>query len=367
MTFVTPYRCRDPRRQSVPSLIVFCCLAATATFLMTGERARATEVEFLFAFGSEGSGDGQFSAPEGIAVGNSGNIYVTDVNQNRVQVFDSGGNFQFAFGSSGTGDDEFDDPRGIAVGNDGDIYVVDKGNWRVQTFDSGGNFQSTLGSFGTQGFGNGGPGDFRGGPYAIAAAVNGDIYATDNGSNSNGVSVLFFGRVHAFNSLGTYQSTIGSFGSDPGEFTSLRGLAVDSSGNLYVADIGQDRVQVFDSSGNFKFQLGSFGTGEGEFDTPWDVAVDSSGDVYVADLVNDRVQVFDSGGNFQFAFGSTGTRDGEFMGPAGIAIGDSGNVHVLDFYNHRVQVFRIIPEPSTLVLAVIAALGLLIIRRRSAR
>ena len=117
MTLLTQYVCRDHRRQSVPSLIVFCCLAATATFLITGGMARATEVEFLFAFGTQGTGNGQFTFPYGIAVGNSGNIYVTDTEQHRVQVFDSDGNFQSAFGSTGTAEGDFDGPTEIAVGN----------------------------------------------------------------------------------------------------------------------------------------------------------------------------------------------------------------------------------------------------------
>ena len=90
--------------------------------------------DFQSAFGSAGSGNGEFDGPLGIAVGSGGNIYVADTLNNRVQVFDSGGTFQYDFGSFGSGNGEFDSPFGIAVGSGGNIYVADTNNNRVQVF-----------------------------------------------------------------------------------------------------------------------------------------------------------------------------------------------------------------------------------------
>ena len=75
-----------------------------------------------------------------------------------------------------------------------------------------------------------------------------------------------------------------------------KGIAVDSSGYVYVADVWNDRIQKFDSNGNFITKWGSQGTGDGELDCPGDIAVDSSGYVYVADSENHRIQKFDSNG-----------------------------------------------------------------------
>jgi len=81
-----------------------------------------------------GSGNGEFSSPGGVAVDGVGKIYVADTNNNRVQVFNSGGVFQYAFGSSGTGNGQFNTPYGIAVGGDSNIYVADTFNNRIQVF-----------------------------------------------------------------------------------------------------------------------------------------------------------------------------------------------------------------------------------------
>jgi len=94
----------------------------------------ATAASFSFAFGSFGTGNGQFNSPRGIAVGSGGNIYVADTNNNRVQIFDSSGAFQSTFGSFGTGNGQFNFPFGIAVGSGGNIYVADSFNRRVQVF-----------------------------------------------------------------------------------------------------------------------------------------------------------------------------------------------------------------------------------------
>ncbi|MDW8275139.1 MAG: 6-bladed beta-propeller, partial [Candidatus Nitrosocaldus sp.] len=88
---------------------------------------------FLFKFGREGSGDGEFMFPNGVAVDSNGNIIVADTFNNRIQVFDSNGNFLFKFGREGSGDGEFMFPTGVAARGDV-LAVVDTGNNRVQLF-----------------------------------------------------------------------------------------------------------------------------------------------------------------------------------------------------------------------------------------
>ncbi|MFM7791249.1 MAG: 6-bladed beta-propeller, partial [Microcystis panniformis] len=77
---------------------------------------------------------GQFNSPFGIAVGSGGNIYVTDTNNRRVQIFNDRGVFQSTFGSLGSGNGQFSLPFGIAVDSTGKIYVSDTNNNRVQVF-----------------------------------------------------------------------------------------------------------------------------------------------------------------------------------------------------------------------------------------
>ncbi len=89
-----------------------------------------------------------------------------------------------------------------------------------------------------------------------------------------------------------YLAQWGSHGTGDGQFYYARGVAVDASGNLYVADPGNSRIQVFTGSGTYLTRWGTFGSGDGQFDAPTGVAVDGSGHVYVVDRGNSRIQVF---------------------------------------------------------------------------
>ncbi len=85
-----------------------------------------------------------------------------------------------------------------------------------------------------------------------------------------------------------------------------KGVAVDASGYVYVADDANHRIQKSDNNGNFRKEWGSKGSDKGEFKFPKGVAVDASGYLYVTDDENHRVQKFDSNGNF---IGEWGRRD----------------------------------------------------------
>jgi DNA-binding beta-propeller fold protein YncE len=97
--------------------------------------------------GLQGSGDGQFDTPQGIAIDQSdGSVYVVDGNSSRVEKFDASGAYVSQFGSAGTTEGQFSGPQGIAVDpSDGSVYVADGGNNRVEKFDSSGSFVRTFG------------------------------------------------------------------------------------------------------------------------------------------------------------------------------------------------------------------------------
>ncbi|KJU81430.1 NHL repeat containing protein, partial [Candidatus Magnetobacterium bavaricum] len=166
-------------------------------------------------------------------------------------------------------------------------------------------------------------------PNGIAVDSSGNVYVADEDNH----------RIQKFSSSGVFLAKWGSKGSGDGQFYYPGGIAVDSSGNVYVADTYNDRIQKFSSSGVFLAKWDSKGSGDGQFYYPYDIAVDSSGNVYVVDASNDRIQKFSSSGVFLAKWGSKGSGDGQFYYPDGIEVDSSGNVYVADKYNNRIQVF----------------------------
>src|SRR5207249_10726578 len=95
------------------------------------------------AWGSFGTGNGQFINPYGVAADGSNNIYVTDYSNNRIQKFDSAGNFILGWGSPGTANGQFTNPTGIVVDALGNVYVSDSSNNRIEKFNSSGGFMTS--------------------------------------------------------------------------------------------------------------------------------------------------------------------------------------------------------------------------------
>ncbi|MFQ6029718.1 MAG: 6-bladed beta-propeller, partial [Dehalococcoidia bacterium] len=128
--------------------------------------------------GTQGSGDGQFSHPNAIAVNSAGLVvYVVDSENHRVQVFDTNGNFLNKFGSEGTGPGQFTSPVKIAIDQSDNVYVMDRSNRRIEVFDANGNYLRQIGGPGT---GNGlfsRPSDLAFGPGC------GTLYVADLGNN----------------------------------------------------------------------------------------------------------------------------------------------------------------------------------------
>ena len=229
--------------------------------------------QFLTQWGAQGSGDGRFSFPGGVAVATNGDVYVVDYRGGRVQKFSADGQFLTQWGAAGSRDGQFKGPDGVAVATNGDVYVIEYHGRRVQKFSADGRFLTKWGAPGSA------DGQFDG-PRGVAVDATGSVYVTDAHD-----------RVQKFSADGQFLATWGSTGSGDGQFDGPDGVAVDTNGDVYVVDSHNDRVQKFTADGQFLTQWGSQGSGDGQFDGPMGVAVDATGSVYVTDA-HDRVQKF---------------------------------------------------------------------------
>ncbi len=153
---------------------------------------RRTPPQFVLQWGSLGTGNGQFGFPVGIAVDGSGNVYVVDTNNNRIQKFDGTGAFLTTWGSPGPGDGQFDSPTGVAVDGSGNVYVTDRNNNRIQKFNGTGTFLMKWGSPGE------GDGQFNN-PRGVAVDGSGNVYVVDGDIRDRKSS-----RIQKFNGTGTF-------------------------------------------------------------------------------------------------------------------------------------------------------------------
>jgi sugar lactone lactonase YvrE len=226
-------------------------------------------------FGSGGTGAGQFESPKGIALDSSGNVWVADTGNNRIQKFNSKGEFLLKFGSAGTGSGQFNQPSGVAIDGEGKVWIADTGNHRVQRFTAEGGFLSSLGSKGA------GSKEFESPTGIVARGTS--IIVADTGNN----------RIRTLeSSKGVYSmsSAFGSKGSGNGQFEAPQGIAVHPELSIWVAEAGNHRIQHVSSFGSYYEKAGSEGTGSGQFKGPYAVAVDIHGKVWVADTGNNRIQ-----------------------------------------------------------------------------
>ena len=353
-----------------------------------------------------GSSDsaGEISLPYGVAVDGSSDVYVADYSNARVDEFTQSGSFVRAFGDavgfepfncstasgcqaggSGSGAGQLNGPTAVAVSGSGEVYVADNLNNRIDVFDAFGSFVRAFGK-NVGGIGvnvctttcrTGDPGHLAGqlhAPSAVAVLGSGDVYVTD----------LLNDRVDEFTQSGTFVRAFGkgvgpggadvctnscqagAGGAGAGELNGPQGLAIGTSGHVYVADRDNNRMAEFTADGVFvrvfgkdvggsgsdvcttSCQMGSQGGAAGQFSFPSGVAVSGSGDIYVADQYNGRVDVFSQSGSFVRAFGkdvggagvdtcttscqvaTSGTEAGQFAPLSGVAVVGSGDVYVAE-------------------------------------
>ncbi len=182
--------------------------------------------KFLFAVGEQG----RFERPIGIALNEDlKRIYITDTRRHNISVFDmQDGKFLFEFGGRGTEEGKFNFPVNLAVDKNGKVYVMDMFNFRVQIFNADGKFESKFGSVGDS------LGQFSK-PKGIAVDSEGHIYVVD----------AAFNNVQIFDQEGRLLLFFGEFGSRNGQFWLPAGMDIDAHDRIYVADQYNKRINIY--------------------------------------------------------------------------------------------------------------------------
>jgi streptogramin lyase len=255
--------------------------------------------------------------------------------------------------ANGTGSAaEFSSPSGIVVDAADNLFVADTGNHTIRKITPAGVVSTFAGLAGVSGSadGTGSAARFNS-PFGLTLDAAGNIFVAD--SDNDTIRKITPDKV-----VTTVAGLAGVTGSADGvgasaRFNGPRGVAVDNSGNIFVADTFNDTIRKITPAGSVSTFAGLAGTpgssnGTGSaarFSEPRGIAVDTAGKVYVADSVNDTIRVITPGALVSTLAGLAGVNGSadatgsaaRFFGPVGITVGDTGNVFVADTVNDTIR------------------------------
>ncbi|GJQ58203.1 MAG: hypothetical protein SCALA701_10040 [Candidatus Scalindua sp.] len=296
------------------------------------------------------SGDGglaiqaQVYNPYGTAVDGSGNLYIADYNNHRVR--------------SAAVDARLNYPTGVAVDLSGNIFIADYYNHRVRKVDTSGIITTVAGN-GTRGY----SGD---GDTSVDARLNYPIGIAVDGTGNVYIADYYNNRIRKVDTAGIITTVAGNgirgYSGDGGpaadaELYYPEGVALDTSGNLYIADGSNHRIRKVDVSGVITTVAG-IGTrgysGDGgpadaaQLYKPSGVSVDTIGNLYIADYYNHRIRKVDTVGIITTVVGSgkygySGDggpgEDSQLYNPTGVSVDASGILYIADYNNNRIRKF----------------------------
>jgi uncharacterized protein (TIGR03437 family) len=305
----------------------------------------------------------QLNSRWGVAVDSAGNLYIADTNNNRIRKVSGGiittvaGNGTPGFsGDSGPATSiQLSAPSGVAVDSAGNLYIADTNNNRIRKVSGG--IITTVAGNGTLGFsGDGGPATSAQlkEPYGVTVDSAGNLYIAE--PYDNRIRKISGGIITTLAGNGT-----SGFSGDGGPATSAQlafpvGIAVDTAGNLYIADGGFVRkvsggiittvagggIELGDGGPATRAKLGASG-----------VAMDTAGNLYIADQGNERIRKVSGGiittiagkGTLGFSGDGGPATSAQLNVPVTVAMDTAGNVYIADYRNNRVRLLTRIVAP----------------------
>ncbi len=279
------------------------------------------DYDLLSEFGSFGIfKPGYFSHPQFIAVGDDGDVFVSDLGNKRIQKFSSNGEFIAEWGQGGKLPGEFFYPSGIAVSSEA-VFVADRDLNRIQKFSLNGEYVSEWGKKGVY------DGQFM---YPNGIAVyNNTVYVVDTGNQ----------RIQTFSTDGDFISSFGSSGLGSGQFLNIVGIDVDADGNVYVTDKGNSKIEKFSSSGQ-NLKSFSFYSSNYVF-SPEAIAVDPNGEMFIVNAATNRILHLSQDSSLYLdIFDQKGPYTDSFDMITDLAIGANGELFVVDSANHQIKSFE---------------------------
>ena len=330
--------------------------------------------------GNTGSADGtgsnaRFSSPYSVAVDGAGNLYVADTGNSTIRKVTPSGvvtTLAGLAGNTGSGDGagnnaRFNHPSGVTVDSAGNIYVADRLNQTIRKVTSGGVVTTLAGLAGSYSSvdGTGSAARFWA-PSGVAVDNAGNVYVADGG-NSEIRKVTSGGVVTTLAGLAGNKGSADGTGSDA-RFNYPFGVAVDSAGNVYVAERDNFTIRKVTSGGvvtTLAGLAGNQGNADGtgstaRFSNLYGVATDSAGNLYVGDGGNNTIRRVTLGGVVTTLAGlaiNRGSVDGtgsaaQFNLPSGLAVDSMGNLYVGDEYNYTIR--KVTPAGMVTTLAGLA-------------
>jgi sugar lactone lactonase YvrE len=311
--------------------------------------------------------------PNGVAVDSAGNLYIADHANNAIRKVSAGtGSITTVVGNGAASSSAtLYAPYGVAVDSAGNLYIADTYNNVVREVSAGTGIITTVAGNGTAGYsGDGGAATSAelNTPIGVAVDGAGNLYIADNTKSrvrevSAGTGII---TTVAGNGTTGYSGDGGAATS--AELNAPTGVAVDGAGDLYIVDFGNNRIRkVSAGTGNrIITTVAGSGTagysGDGGLATnaellnPYGVAVDSAGDLYIADSTNNRIREVSAGTGFISTVAGNGTGgysgDGgastsaELSGPSGVALDSAGNLYIADSGNNRVREVEVTIPPT---------------------